>query len=522
MRKLTVLIEAGLSLLGLVACGFVQPYAPHVTATPTQDAKTLPVMLPEGEGGFFLVNQGEAVSLPLPESADFQPSPCRFPTPAGQEVTCGDLSVPEDRNQPGGQPIQLHVAIFHSAFKSQPDPVIYLHGGPGASALEWIAEAYANGFQYLFPERDLIVFDQRGVGYSQPPLKCLIPEGYASSLAKDERLSLLEWGASRMPACQRDLTAKGINLAAYNTVASAADLHDLIQALGYAQVNLFGQSYGTRLALTYLENYAAQGKVRSVVLDGVSPPGVDLFAERGKNAQRAFQAIFNACAADPICNQDFPYIEQRFYSLLARLKAEPVTLEEGEWGGQPVVVNDYRLIEALFRTSYYSDQIPSLPSLLASFEQGDYRLFRQALENVLASAESVDHGVYFAVLCGDASATAAGQSEREALAPALQDYFRTTEAALRQVCDGWPTALLSQAQDPTVKSDVPTLLLSGAFDPVTPPAWAEMAAHNLTQGYVYISPAGSHDLLAVDPCAQMITTRFIQDLARPEHACLDE
>jgi len=258
------------------------------------------------------------------------------------------------------------------------------------------------------------------------------------------------------------------------------------------------------------------------VLDGVSPPGVDLFRERGMNAQRAFQAIFNACAADPLCNQDFPDIEQRFYSLLERLKAEPVTLEAGEWGRQPVVVNDYRLIEALFRTSYYSAQILTLPALLVGFEQADYRLFRQALENVLASAESVDHGIYFAVLCGDASAFAAGQGEREALAPALQDYFRITEAALRQVCDAWPTTPLSQAQGPAVKGDIPTLLLSGAFDPVTPPAWAEMAAHNLSQGYVYISPAGSHDLLAVDPCAQMITTRFIQDLARAEHACLDE
>jgi len=498
MKKTPALLSTLISLLALAACSIVQPYSSNATSMPTS-TPTQPQ-----------------------QNLGFHPAPCRFIVEAGQDVTCGDLVVPENRSQPRGKTISLHVAVFHNPYHSHPDPVIYLHGGPGSGALEWVHGVYSWFMFLLFPGRDLVVFDQRGTGFSQPRLACSIAANYAASLAQVERLSEIAWEAGRMPTCLRELEAQGIDLSAYTTLASAADLHDLILALGYDQVNLYGHSYGTNLALTYLDEYRAQGKLRSLVLDGVAPPEADLFAGRGLNAQGAFQAVFAACAADTACSRAFPDAEQRFYSLLERLSASPVTLTADETGGVPVVVNDHRLIEAVYRAAYFSDRIPNIPAMLASFERGNYRLFRRALDDMLVSALSVDSGVYFAVRCSDQNRLPPAQAPIEELAPPLQDYFRATEQAMRRLCAAptFSSAEVEQVRPST--SDTPVLLLSGAFDPATPPAWAEMVAKRLTNAYHYISPTGSHDQLTGDTCAQTITARFIQDLTPPDDPCLQQ
>jgi pimeloyl-ACP methyl ester carboxylesterase len=513
MEKTPTLLSTLLSLLALAACSIVQPNASNATRIPPS-TPTQPALLPAATQVSPTPTQPQA-------TLGFHPTPCRFFPEKGQNVTCGDLVVPENRSQPQDKTISLHVAVIHNPTHSQPDPVIYLHGGPGGGALEWERD-YAWFLLLLFPGRDLIFYDQRGTGFSQPRLACSIAADYAASLAQDERLSEIAWEADLMPTCLRDLEAQGIDLSAYTTLASAADLQDLILALGYDQVNLFGQSYGTNLALTYLDEYGAQGKLRSLILDGVSPPEANLFAERGLNAQDAFQAVFAACAADPACSQAFPDAEQHFYSLLERLAASPITLTAEETGSVPVVVNDHRLIEALYRTAYISDRIPNIPVMLASFERGDYRLFRRALADMLISALSVDSGVYFAVRCSDQNRLPPAQAPREELQPPLQDYFQGTEQAMRRLC---ADPAFSSAEVEPVRlstSDKPVLLLSGAFDPATPPAWAKTVAKRLTNAYHYTSPTGSHDQLMLDACAKTITTRFIQDLTPPDDPCLQQ
>ena len=513
MKDASLKSAALLCVLGLTGCG-VGASGP-VSPTPTASITALPA--------FFAVS-----GVP----GTFQPAQCPFVLPQdmrqGEDVECGYLTVKEERGSEGDAPqgrvLQLAVAIFHPpSGVTHPDPVVFLSGGPGASALEPMRYQYEALSEPVFATgRDLVVFDQRGTGFSQPRLACNIAADYAGSLAQDERLSELAWEAARMPACQQELEAQGIHLSAYTTLASAADLHDLILALGYEQVNLFGQSYGTNLALTYLDEYGAQGKLRSLVLDGVAPPETDLFAERGRNAQGAFQAIFEACAADPACSKAFPDAEQRFYSLLEHMAADPITLTADETGRQPVVVNDHRLLEALYRTAYFSDRIPNIPAMLAGFEGGDYRLFRKALDDMLASATSVDSGVYYAIRCSDQSRLPTAPADSLELSPALQDYFRTTEQAMRRFCANLGDGRQVEQVHPALDRATPVLLLSGAFDPATPPALAEMVAKRLANAFHYTSPTGSHDQLAVDTCAQTITTRFVQDLTPPDDPCLEQ
>ncbi len=295
----------------------------------------------------------------------------------------------------------------------------------------------------------------------------------------------------------------------------------------YQQVNLFGESYGTYLALTYMKEYGTEGHVRSAVLAGVDPPQADLFAERGPNAQRAWEAIFAACKADSACNTAYPDLETRFYKLLERLDVSPVTvqaLNPLEGRQQPVVVNSFRLLETVYRSSYQSDWISKLPKTLADMEHEDYALVASALANVFQTAVSVDVGVYYAVLCSDEASDTylnAVQARNAKMPSPMKAYFDNTAEAMLKVCNGWPTAPANPSQNQAVVSDIPTLLLSGSFDPVTSPAWARQAAETLGKGYAYEFPE-AHNILASSSCAQTITAEFVKNPVEPQRRCLGD
>lgn len=203
----------------------------------------------------------------------------------GEEVDCGWLVVPENRDILPSRAIRLAVAIFHPVGGARAaDPVIYLSGGPGGSAQKAIQYSWDEEFAPLveMTRRDLIIFDQRGVGVSRPALVCPMVENKSLELMKyDPRTfpqttsDISEQMLSSFLEC-RDQLSQTANLGSYHSTFSAADVHDLRNALGYQQVNLWGISYGTRLGLEVMRLYP-EG-IRSVVLDSVYPPDVDLYA----------------------------------------------------------------------------------------------------------------------------------------------------------------------------------------------------------------------------------------------------
>jgi pimeloyl-ACP methyl ester carboxylesterase len=455
---------------------------------------------------------------------------CRFPIEADQNVDCGDLVVPENRDHPEGNTIILHIATFHADNPAQPDPVIYLHGGPGERTLDWIAQAYANSFRYQFPNRDFIVFDQRGTGYAQPRLDCpSMVDDYAASLKEDQRMSMLEWEALHLNGCAGDLSSRGINLSAYNTQENAADLHDLFTVLGYEKVNLFGGSYGTYLAFTYMKDHGSTGNVRSVVLLGVYPLQVDLFAERGTNAQEAILAIFAACTQDETCNTAYPDLEEVFYNLLESLDTEPVTVQVFnpiKQEEQDLVVNSYRLMEVFYRSNYQAGWIAKLPKMLYDMQSGDYRLFASAAQNIFNVADSVDIGVYYATECsGDGSFTnpESIKAASAALHPLLREFFNSSSLAKLRVCQDWEILHPDPSQNQPAISDIPSLLLSGTFDPITPPAYGVLSVETLTNGFAYEFPYAAHGgVLGFDTCGSAITYDFLQNPIQPNHVCLTD
>jgi pimeloyl-ACP methyl ester carboxylesterase len=289
----------------------------------------------------------------------FTTTPCSF-TVGGAflpaDVRCGYLSVPENRQSDNSRTIRLAVAVFKAPLANPaPDPLIYVEGGPGSQLIRPMAPSIiASGMPNYVGNRDLILVDQRGVGLSKPSLACRQQE--------------------TLQQCHARLVKDGIDLSAYNTVENAADIAELGPALGYKQVNLFGNSYGTSLTLQVMRDYP-QG-IRSVVMDGITGPTFDVFNDYNAHTWQSFQQVFQDCAASSSCNSEYPRLQQTFTQLLARLQAHPVTIRvyssalhrsaTGKLNGV-AVWNGLREILADPRS------VPQVPQMIASVARGDYR-----------------------------------------------------------------------------------------------------------------------------------------------------
>src|SRR5687768_9282150 len=331
--------------------------------------------------------------------AVFEAASCAFSVPSGYSPECGYLLVPENRLNPATRYIRLHVAIFRNrSGAAVPDPVIHLAGGPGSSSLEVAGYMLGQGLDAILDQRDFILFDQRGTGYSQPRLDC--PERNAVTSV------LLETGLTAPGAhdlvveafrrCRERLIAESNDLSAYNSAASAADLNDLRLALGYEQLNLYAVSYGTRLALTLMRDYPQA--VRSAVLDSAYPLEVNLYTALAPNAERAFNVFFNRCASNPDCDAAYSDLRAVFYQLTDQLNAAPVPVSVNAAGAERTVrLDGGLLIDVLFLGLYNPAVTASMPRMIYEIREGDYTLLRERLGLYFSGTSAL--GMQMAVQC---------------------------------------------------------------------------------------------------------------------------
>lgn len=485
------------------------------------------------------------VPPPPPAPVPTRPAPvtgleqgaCPFDLPTGlvegKTIECGYLVVPEDRSNANSPTIRLAVAILHPSTRSRSDPIIYLEGGPGGSALEFLYLTFSEQFQPLLAAgRDIILFDQRGVGRSEPALDCPELRQLGLELLDDEvdgrqvdTAEALNLMKSTALACRQDL-AKVAELPAYHTAASAADVNDLREALGYDQVNLWGGSYGTWLALEAMRRYP-EG-IRSVVLDSVYPPQVDLLAEAPANAARSIDLLFEACAADQACNGAYPNLRTVYLDTVQRLNQErarfqvtnPLTGESYD-----ATMTGDNLATLLFRFLYATSVIPSLPQILYDASQEDYATIAQLLGSLLAVGEVMSQGQQFSVLCHDEVPFSSPQEFEASLAeyPELERAFSDSvlgELGL-QVCAGWQVGQAEETLAEAVTSDISTLILAGEFDPITPPAWGQLVAETLKNSHFFEYPGVGHGASASPGCPQQMMLAFLNDPASaPDDACV--
>ncbi len=442
------------------------------------------------------------------------------------DLTCGDLIVPENRSATGENSpmIRLHVAVVASQSEEPlPDPFVHLAGGPGGQALDNIA-GIVRIFEAVLEDRDLIVFDQRGVGYSEPSLDCpettdLLVQILDRNLSAEEEIAL---SSAAFAACRDRLVREDVDLSAYTSAENAADVHDLQRALDYQEWNLYGVSYGTRLALSVMRDYP--DGVRSVILDSVFPPQVDSLAERASNAKRAFDSLFARCAAEESCNAAFPELERAFFDLVAQLDAEPIVLQVQS---VDVLLNGDDLIGILFELLYDTDAIPTLPKLVFDVAEGNYDDLRRWVFRSIVQNFFLSEGMYGSVQCGEEFAFST--VERDAAArpelgqPRLDEYFDASVDGALAICDVWDVQTADAIENQAIVSAVPTLVLAGDYDPVTPPIYGELAAKTLENGFFVEFPGVGHGVYSARECARQMVDAFLdQPTAAPDTECVDD
>ncbi len=462
-----------------------------------------------------------------PFEPDFDHSACPYDLDVPSDVTlsCGFVTVLEDRATLSGSTIDLYVVRIHGTRRFlNRDPIIYLAGGPGGSATRR-TQRFIDDARFLYAERDLILFDQRGIGGSKPRLECSeYRHGYADirhlDLSPEDKL---RWKIQALIDCRKTLTAQGIDMNTYNSASTAADVVDIASAMGYESFNLYGASYGTILALTVMRDFPTN--IRSVILDGVLPLQVNRYHSLYADKAAALEKFFRHCEADWDCSQRYPNLEETFWKAVDRYTAEPFILEyydryaddyfEEEFDGDFVVGR----VLASLRSERW---IPYIPFLITEIAAGNeavadswarpvYRGTNEPIDNSAAWASmacySYGSSVNHDILASDRETHRRFVNpDSPLLAPAL--------------CEWWQRMPVDPIENEAVVSDIPTLLLSGRFDPTTPPRWADLAAETLSNGYSFVIPMAGHGVVLDLPCAQHLVERFLAEPNRnPASKC---
>lgn len=425
----------------------------------------------------------------------------------GVAAECEWVQVPLDDGV--DQQISLKVARLPATTNnSKDDPIFFLAGGPGQAATE-AYPSIAPVFAKLNATRDVVLIDQRGTGESAP-LDCPI----------DEQTMALDFSSVDLAALARQcLSSLNHDPRYFLTEHAASDIDRVRAHFGYEVINLVGVSYGTRLAQRYASMYPQ--RLRTLLLDGVVPNDLPLGAEHAINLQRTLELVFKRCADDAACANAFPDLPQTLRQLRARL-ASPIEVQvRNPKSGLPETTTlDQATLGFVVRLLSYSTETQSILPLLIhrAVHENDWSpLVAQALMIATSLGEQISRGLELAILCNeDVPVFKVPEGTEDSLLGTL-----LIDAAQQQ-CAPWPKAAVSAERRQPLRTDVPTLLLSGELDPVTPPSYGQTVAAALSNSMHLVVTGHGHNVLPRG-CVPSLTTAFIDtaQLTELDASCLD-
>ena len=428
----------------------------------------------------------------LPEtSLDFAETPCPERV-SGRDEQCGFVTVPVS---PGStETIQIRVArIFSSSADAKADPVVYLDGGPGGSSVENLS-AVSSFFEEPLGDRDLILVDQRGTGGSIPNLNCP------------------EFGETQQEYIENcfEVLGEELDLNQIRTEYIVDDLEAIRKAFGYDEWNLWGISYGTRVALTAMRDHPKG--LRSVVIDSVVPLQSDLLAEVGANGYSSLVKIFEACRSDEECGVNFPDSETDLETVVLKLQAKPYESDEG-------IVTASLFTNVLFNLAYSPSTLVFIPRLIERAKTNDYGFFTQL---AAGTGGGIAFGMHLAVQCAEEMPfhTEETFAEYDAMVPEAFRSELSGESYL-DYCRWFDVDAAAAVENEAVKSDVLSLIVTGEFDPITPPAFAELVASDLGSSAKLVVIENESHGAGVAGCGAEVVRNFLNDPdAALQNGCL--
>lgn len=474
-------------------------------------------------GLLLLAGSVHAVAGETPQP--FEPAPCAFKDvpaewAAQNRVDCGWLTVAESRGKPDSRSLKLWVAIARSESPGESEPpLLYIHGGPGYATVDYVFPYFPKGKTWpaFRKTRDLVFFDQRGTGRSGPAF-CKELGTTLEQVAKDAppARDALDRSKAAFAACQPQMLAQGFDFAAYGSAATVEDAEDLRRALGIAQWNLYGVSYGSLVGLEYLRRHP--DSLRAAILDSLFPPNSPHGAEQVTTTALAYQALQRACSNDAACGRRFPDILGTLQQAVERLNAKPLSRPSG---GR-ITGDGLRGIawSLLVRTK----TAPWVPLALERAAAGDEAVIRKldAMYGGFGGFGDYSHGQSLAVNCYEVFGGTTAASTRTAMQ--RYPYLAARDAVAGEVdelCAIWQPQRAPAEFHAPVRSDVPVLLYGGEFDPATPYDDALLAAKTLSNSTLVYVPGASHAAFALDDCTRGIAHAFLAAPAnKPDIGCV--
>ncbi|MFD1089436.1 alpha/beta hydrolase [Shewanella seohaensis] len=419
-------------------------------------------------------------------------------------LNCGFVTMPENPNKPDGKQIQVHYVVLPAVKNvNHEEALLAIAGGPGQSAID-NAAGFDSMLNKVRQQRDILLIDQRGTGRSNP-LNC--DSGPQSPLAIDEDNvdTLVE-----AQKCRDQLT--GSDVTQYGSLNAVKDFEAVRAHLGYKKLHLYGISYGTRMAQLYMRLYPEH--LATVTLDGIVPMQQSVL-EIGSAIERGFDLLFKDCQETAACHAEFPELKAEFDQVVAKLSQGPVMeqVHDPVTGEKTLLTMTRSKFYGAIRMALYQTNVRALvPHAIHQAAKGNYQpllgLFALTTDNA-----GMAMGMHASVVCGE---------DMHRITPAMREQAKnsyvgkTMLESLETSCSVWKVPAVDANFSEPIKSDIPTLLLSGEIDPATPPSWGELAMEKLTNAKHFVAPYATHGV-AYQSCAnnliaELVRTGSVKDL----------
>ena len=443
---------------------------------------------------------------------------CRIsagPGSPGIKARCGTMLRPENPNDPSSPEIELRIAVVPALNLSpENDPIVPIAGGPGQGSVEFYAN-YRGAFETVRRNRDVLLVDQRGTGESAR-MDCPIDDEallFEGEFALDDTVEFIGECLEGLPHDPRFFT----------TSVAVTDLEAVREALGYTALNLYGVSYGTRVAQHFARRYP--DSTRTVVIDGVVPPQISLGPEIATEGQKAVDKILARCAEDPSCGERFPDIEATFARIVAELRESPVAVSvphPNTGRAEDVVFGSAELAGAVRLLAYSPTTVALIPLFVHEAGQGNFvPITSQYMMTAIAMTDALALGMHNSVMCTeDLPFLDKAGIDYAGIEASYMGSFQLE--ALEAICSIWPTGPIDGDFKVPVATDIPFLLLSGDADPITPPRYAEMAAVDLSNALHLVGKHQGHGQIAVG-CTSRLVADFVAsaDPGSIDAACME-